>query len=186
MGCLLLDVLGLANVISEATDSWWNYPGLELWKFVNLLVFIVAGIYLHKRFGSPVYEGLRARRDAIKRELRQAKQERDQTAAKMAEVESRFQRLDAEIARIRERVEAEAEAERIRIETVTAKELSKLREQAERELASAAGAVRHELRRLTAEQSVRLAEELVAREIQPEDELRLVSLNAEVLGRKRL
>ena len=57
----------------EADGVWWtylNYPGLELWKFVNLALFIIVGIYLHRRFGRPISEALRARGEGIKRNFR--------------------------------------------------------------------------------------------------------------------
>ena len=84
-------------------DSWLNYPGLEAWKFFNLLVFIGAAFYLHHRFGRPIREALRARREGIRRELQRAREERDQALAKLAEVEARFANLDAEVAKVKEK-----------------------------------------------------------------------------------
>ena len=46
--------------------GWLNYPGLELWKFVNLAIFIVLGIIFLRR---KINEGLLARRAAIQQEL---------------------------------------------------------------------------------------------------------------------
>jgi len=43
-------------------------------------------------------------------------------------------------------------------------------------------AARQELREFAAEQSVRLAEEMIHRDIKPEDDARLVSLRVEELG----
>jgi F-type H+-transporting ATPase subunit b len=169
----------------DAGYSWWNYPGLELWKFVNLLVFIVAALYLHRRFGRPVREGLRSRSEAIQRELIEARDERDKAVAKLAEVETRFEKLDAEVATVKERARAEAEAESERIRLSTEREIAKIREQAQREIESAGKSARHELRRFAAQESVRLAEEILEREIQPEDDARLTSLNVKELGRSQ-
>ena len=60
--------------------------------------------------------------------------------------------------------------------------MRKLREQARREIESAAKAARAELRQFAAEQSVRLAEEMIRREIRPEDDARLVKEYVEELG----
>lgn len=162
---------------------WWNYPSLELWKFVNLFVFIVGALYLHRRFGQPVREGLRARRDRIKRELEKARAERDLAYAKLAEVEARFEKLEFEVANIREKTKAEAEAESRRLQAATEQELARIRENAKRELESAGKLAKQELRKFAAQESVRIAEEILSREIKPEDDARLTTLNLQELGR---
>jgi len=157
-----------------------------LWKFVNLAVFIICALYLHRRFGRPVREALQSRSEGIKRELERAREERDQALAKLAEVEARFASLDMEVAAIDERAKAEAAAEKQRISTATDREIGKIREQAKREIESAGKAARHELRRFAAEESVRLAEVIIQREINPDDDARLTSLNLQELARTRV
>jgi F0F1-type ATP synthase membrane subunit b/b' len=180
---LFLAVLTLFIFSDAGVYPWWNYPGLELWKFVNLALFIACGFYLHRRFGRPIREALRARSEGIKRELQRAQEERDQALAKLAEVEARFQNLDAEVAAVQEKARVEAEAEKGRLEAATENEIAKMREQATREIESAGKAARHELRRFAAEESVRLAEQILEREIRPEDDARLTSLTVNELGR---
>jgi F-type H+-transporting ATPase subunit b len=176
-------------IFFELSDAgvypWWNYPGLELWKFVNLAIFIAGGLYLHRRFGRPIREALRARSEGIKRELQRAREERDQALAKLAEVEARFEKLDAEVATVKEKAKAEADAEKARLRAATDSEIAKMREQATREIESAGKAARHELRRFAAEESVRIAEEILEKEIRPEDDARLTSLTVNELGRVR-
>ena len=176
-------------ILFELSDAgvypWWNYPGLELWKFVNLAIFIACGLYLHRRFGRPIREALRARSEAIKIELQTAREQRDQALAKLAQVETRFEKLDAEVAAVKEKATAEAEAEKARLKAATETEMAKMREQAKREIESAVKAARHELRRFAAEESVRLAEEILEKEIRLEDDARLTSLTVNELGRVR-
>ena len=114
-----------------------------------------------------------------------AQEERDRALAKLAKVEARFANLDAEIARIREKAGLEAEAEKQRIAAATEAEIAKARELAKREIESAGKTARHELRKFAAAESVRLAEELLKREIRPEDDVRLTTLNVQELGRTR-
>jgi F-type H+-transporting ATPase subunit b len=173
----------LLAIAGDGLNPWWNYPGLELWKFANLLIFIAAAFYLHRRFGNPIREALRSRGEAIKRDLIEARQQRDEALAKLAEVESRFAGLDAEVAKVRERAKAEAEAEKQRIAAITEEEIRRAREQAIREIEIAGKAVRQELRRFAAEKSVRLAEVILEREMGVEDDVRLTKLNVEELGR---
>ena len=164
---------------------WWNYPGLEAWKFANLFLFVVIALYAHRRFGRPVREALRARSERIRRELETARQERDQALAKLSEVESRFASLESEVAAIRERSAVEAEAEKKRISALTEAEILKIREQAGREIDNAGKAARHELRRFAATEGIRLAEEILVREIDSEDDARLAKIGVEELGRSR-
>ena len=162
----------------DGGTPWWNYPGLELWKFVNLLLFILVGLYVLRR---PLRDGLRSRSEAIKRELKQAKEERDQALAKLAGVEARFATLDEEVSKVKERNAAELEAERERIKATTESELERMRDQAKREIESAGKTVRHELRRFAAQESIRIAEEILKKEIGPKEQARLTHRSIEEL-----
>ena len=69
-----------------------------------------------------------------------------------------------------------------RIAKSTETEIAKLSEQAQREIESAGKAAKHELRRYAAETSVQLAEEILRREMKPEDDARLIQRNVQELG----
>ena len=168
--------------------TWWtrvepylDYPGFEAWKFVNLAVFVGVMIFILTR-KVRLGEALNARRENIKSELARAQQERDAAVVKLKEVEERLARLDAEVAEIQERSKREAAEERERIARSTDTEITKLSEQAHREIESAGKVAKQELRRYTAEQSVRLAEELIRREMRPADDARLIDNNIRELG----
>jgi len=166
--------------LSEGGDvHWWDYPGFELWKFINLGIFLAVMILiLRRRMG----EAFRTRREGIRTELARAQQERDAAVAKLKEVEERLARLDSEVSVIKEQSKREAAEENQRIARDAETEVAKLSEQAQREIERAGKTARHELRRYTAEQSVRMAEEMIRREIKPEDDARLITRNIEDLG----
>jgi F-type H+-transporting ATPase subunit b len=175
-------------VIANDTPGLWtrlepylDYPGFEAWKFVNLAIFVGAMIFILTR-KVKLGEAFRTRRENIKQELARAQQERDAAVAKLKEVEERLARLDTEVAEIQERSKREAAEERERIAHSTETEIAKLGEQAQREIESAGKTARHELRRYTAEQSVRLAEEMIRREMKPEDDARLIDSNIREIG----
>jgi len=170
------------NIFSSAEGEsapWWNIPSFEVWRWVNLLIFAGLFIYILRR---PVSEALRARREGIRRELMRAQEERNAALAKLEEVEARLSRLDEEVRSVREQSQREAAEERERIRRSTEEETRKLREQAQREIESAGKAARADLREFAAEQSVRLAEKMIRRDIRPEDDARLVNLRVEELG----
>lgn len=162
-----------------ASTPWWNIPGFEAWKFFNLTIFVLALVYVLRR---PLSEAFRARREGIRRDLMRAQEERNAALAKLEEVEARLARLDSEVEAVREQANREAAAERERIKQSTEEDARKLREQAQREIESAGKAARQELRRYAAEQSVRLAEEMIRIDMRPEDDDRLVKLEIEELG----
>ena len=160
---------------------WWDYPGFELWKFVNLAIFVLALVYLLTRKWK-IGEAFKTRRENIRRELERAQQERDAALAKLKEVEERLAILDDEVSAIQEQSRREVAEENERIARATETESARMGEQAQREIERAGKTARHELRRYTAEQSVRLAEEMIRREMKPEDDARLITRNIEELG----
>ena len=170
-------ILGL-----EGSFSWLDYPGFEAWRFFNLFLFIAGALYLHHRFGKPIAEALRMRRQKIKSELQHARNERDEARKRLAEVESRLKEIEMEVSRIREQALSEAEGERRRILASTELEMEKLREQGRREIQSATKTAQAELRRFVAHQSVQLAEALVQEKLSAVDDARLIQRNIEGMG----
>ena len=148
-------------------------------KLVNLLLFVGLMFYFLRR---TVVNGFRARQESIREELMRAEEEKAAAVAQLQEVEGRLARLDSEVEAIRAQAQKEAAEERARIERATEEEMRKIREQARREIESASKAARAELRAFAAEQSVRLAEERIRRDIRPEDDERLAREYVAELG----
>lgn len=161
-----------------AGQGWQEYVPV-IAKVINLLLFVGLLVYVLRQ---PVVQAFRARREGIRRELMEAQEERNAALAKLEEVEGRLARLDSEVEAIRTQAQKEAAEERARIERSTEEEIRKVREQARREIESAGKAARQELRRQAAEQSVRLAEEMIRRDLRPEDDARLMGEYVEGLG----
>ncbi|MBV8856007.1 MAG: ATP synthase F0 subunit B [Acidobacteria bacterium] len=148
-------------------------------KLVNLLLFVGLMFYFLRR---TIIGAFRGRQDSIRHELMRAEEERAAAEARLQEVEGRLARLDAEVGAIRANAQKEAAEERARVERATEAEIKKIREQARREIESAAKAARAELRTFTAGQSVKLAEEMIRRDIRPEDDAHLAREYVEELG----
>jgi F-type H+-transporting ATPase subunit b len=163
--------------------DWFNYPGLEIWKFLNLAIFLTAAIYILRR---PISEALGARREAIKRELIQAQEQKARAEAKIAEADSLLSRLDADVRAVQEQATREAESERQRVAAAAERELEKLKQQAEREIETAYKLARKELREFFANKSVDHARETVRSRMRPEDDRHLIEENIGELRRARV
>jgi ATP synthase F0 subunit b len=174
---------GLNNIAAlllfEGEAGAWTEYVPTFAKIFNLLLFVGLMVYLLRR---PLGDAMRARREGIRRDLMRAQEERSAALAKLEEVETRLARLDAEVSSVRTQAQREAAEERERIERATEEDVQKLREQAQREIESASKAARQELRRYAAEQSVLLAEQMIRRDMRPEDDARLMSGYVEELG----
>jgi F0F1-type ATP synthase membrane subunit b/b' len=168
--------------LAEGT-SWYNYPGLELWKFLNLAIFVAFGIYILRR---RISEALASRRDAIKQELVHAQEQKAQALAKMAEADSLLSRLDADVRTVEQQSRKEVESERQRVAATAASEIEKLKQQAEREMDTAAKVARKSLRQFLAQKSIEFARQKVRTEIRPEDDRQLIENSIGELRRARV
>ena len=151
--------------------EWYNYPGLELWKFANLAIFTVVGIYILRK---PISQALQSRRGAIQQELITAQNERDQAMARVAEADSMLSGLDDDVRKVQEQAREEATSERQRLAASTEREIEKLKQQAQREMETADKLARKELREFLAEKSVQMARESIRTQMRPEDDTALI------------
>ena len=154
--------------------EWFNYPGLELWKFLNLAIFTAAGIYILRK---PINQALLARRGAIQQELVTAQQERERALAQVAEADNLLSRLHEDVRTLHKQADEEAKSERERLAAATAREMEKLKQQSQREVEMAGKLARKELRQFLAQRSVELARESVRNQMRPEDDTALIKEN---------
>lgn len=160
-------------------NDYLNFPGFELWRFFNLAVFIVIMIYLLKK---PLSNAFKAKRDAIRAELIKAEAEKQAALAELNTVETKLSSLDSESNKIIEKAKLEAEAEKTRIAQQVEFESKRLRDQANSEIERKTKQVKNELRRFSAEESVRLAEEKVRKAMNANKDAELVKAGIKSIG----
>src|SRR5262245_29207228 len=111
-------------------SSFWTSPtGFP--KLVNLIIFLTI-FYLLIRKGLRTFFAQRL--TTVRETLDKASREKQDAMAKMKELDTRLNRLDAELAEIKDQSQREATAERARIETEAKKDIEKVREMAAREI----------------------------------------------------
>lgn len=164
---------------SQFYHTYLNYPGFEAWRFINLAIFVGLLIYLLKK---PLSEAFKAKREEIRAELIKAEAEKEAAIATLVETEAKLARLDAEKEEVLIRAKEEADAEEKRIIEETNKEVIKLREQTQNEIARNIALAKLELKRLSAEETVRRAEEIIKEKIGKSNDAQLVKTGIESLG----
>ena len=149
----------------------FNYPGLELWKFINLAIFAGAMVYILRK---PLAAALESRRESIRLEIAKAQEEKVAAEAKLAEAETLVSRLDDEVSSIRNQASKDAALERERLSSAADAEINKLRAQADREIETAQKQAHKELRAFLANRSVEVAKVTVSSQLNPDDDFRLI------------
>lgn len=175
----LLAAGGGEGGFSEFYNKYFNYPGFELWKFLNLAIFIAILTYLLKK---PLGDAFKAKREAIRAELIKAEEEKQAALAQLVSTEAKLAQLDTEKASVLKNAEEEAKEEKQRLAELTETDTRKLQGQTEGEIFRLSQQVRSELRRFSAEESIRLAEEKLRSKIDAEQDSRLVKASIQAMG----
>ena len=145
-------------------------------KAVNLIVFLLVLWYLLRK---PTREFFTNRLREVRGTLERAARDREEATKKMAEIDARLARLDVDLAEIKAQADREAQAEEVRLAADAAADAERLRVVAQREIEAAKQTALAELRQFTAEKSVDLAEQIIRRELNADDDRRLVEAGAE-------
>ena len=160
-------------------DRYFNFPGFEIWKFINLAIFVGFMIYVLKK---PLSEAFKAKREAIRSELIKAEEAKRAALEQLTSAEAKLVSLNTEKADVLKKAKAEAEAEKANIASSTDSEVAKMLEQTQGEINRLAQQTRAELRRFSAEESVRLAEEKLRGKISADNDAVLVKSGIQAIG----
>ncbi len=149
-------------------------------KAVNLVIFLGLLYFLLRK---PAREFFTTRLAEVRATLQQAAKEKDAATAKMAELDGRLSRLDTELAEIKSQAQREAAAERERLQVEAQRDAEKIRVTSQREIESAKQIAMSELREFAATKAVDLAEQMIRRELKPEDDARLLQRMGEEMSK---
>ena len=170
---------GSSGGFAEFYNKWFNYPGFELWKFINLSIFVGLMIYQLKK---PLSEAFKAKREAIRAELIKAEEEKQAALSQLTSAEAKLEALDTEKANVLKKAKEEAEAEKRRLAEQTQAEVAKLREQTSGEISRLSKQTKAQLRKFSAEESIRLAEEKLRTQIDAKKDAQLIKAGITSIG----
>jgi F-type H+-transporting ATPase subunit b len=163
----------------EMVKPYVDYPGFELWKFINLGIYVAILVHFLRK---PLSEKFKQKREEIRSELIRAEEAKKAALAELTEMESRLAGLEREKAEMLNQARTEAAAELNRISSETESEIGRMQSQADNEISRRAQQAESELRRLAATQSVSLAEQKIRSQITPEKDASLVSAGISSMG----
>jgi F-type H+-transporting ATPase subunit b len=126
--------------------------------FLNFGVVAVCIIWAAAKYLPRIFS---ARTAAIQKSMQEAQKAGEEARRKLTDIESRLQKLDMQIAMMRDTAEKEAADDEARIRTSAEEEKRKIVESAQHEIAAAAKSARRELTAFAADLAVALAKKQI-------------------------
>ncbi len=176
---LLAAPSGGESDLMQFYNQYFNIPGFEAWKFLNLAIFITLIVYLAKK---PLSAAFKARREQIRAELIRAEQEKLAALQKLTATEAKLAQLETEKENILQKARDDAEYEAKRLADQASVETDRLRQQTEADLMRLSKQTNAQLRRFSAEESIRLAEKKLRAQIDSGIDARMVKASIQEIG----
>lgn len=190
-----LCLLGLAGALSAGArevrrDAAANWAASEesgepkhaaVFKWINFILLAGALVYLLRK---PLAEFFAARSASIQKSLEEGRKALEASQAQLQAAEEKLQRFEEEMAAFRAAALREMEAEREHLRQATAQEAEKMMDSVRLQMETATKQARLELRLYTAEEAVKLAEQMIGRRLDDATQRRLVSQFITGLGQR--
>lgn len=170
---------GVWSSIREFWAHYFNYPGFELWKFLNLAIFVGFLVYVA---GKPLSSAFKAKREAIREELIKAEAEKKAALDQLTSVEAKLVGAESEKASVMTHAREEIEAEKARLAEQAMSEAQKLKAQADGEITRLGAVAQLGLRRFSVDESLRLAEEKLRAQVDAKTDANLIKSGIQAIG----
>lgn len=144
----------------------------EIFKFVNTLIVV---LILYKVAAKPLRNFFKDRSEGIRKSLADAEQARGDAERQLEEQRSKVADLEAELGRVRETGEKERQEMRSRMQADQEAQGKRLLEQTRNTIELETAKAQAELRDRAADLALGLAEDMLKKNIGPEDQDRFVS-----------
>lgn len=142
-----------------------------LWKWANFALLGSALAFLAAKHLPAFFKD---RTDQIQSGLKEARKLREESEARVTEIEKRVATLETDLKQLRENARKEMVSEGERIKQDTARAIEKIQAHAEMEIASAAKLARQELKAYSADLAVQLATRQIRERLTPQTQDQLV------------
>ena len=149
------------------------------WRVLN---FIVLMIILVKFGAKPIASALGGRQTAVKNELEDLESRRDEAEKQYREFEAKLATVEKDIDKIVEKAVAQAEVEKAKILEKAEQAVDDMKRQAEQAIQNEVTEARRELKDDIADQAAVLAEELIVKNLNPEDQVKIIENYLDKVG----
>ena len=149
------------------TAKWWDL----LWRVMNFAVLIIV---LVKVLSKPIANGLRARQQSIKEQFADLEERKAEADQAYKTYEEKLAAIDQEVSDIIQSAIAQGEAEKERIIDEANRAAGDIKRQAEMAIQHELAEAKLQLREEVANQAVVMAEELIRKNLQEADQVKLI------------
>jgi F-type H+-transporting ATPase subunit b len=174
----LLAVLEAGTVFASgapAGATWWGLSVEKLWDLLWRTLNFAALVVILVKFGvKPIANMLSSRQMAIKEQFEDLEARRAEADKSYHVYEEKLAQIDQEIKKIIETAIAQGEAEKERIITDANRAAGDIKRQAEMAVQHEIAAAKLQLRAEVANQAVLMAEELIRKNLQQDDQVKLI------------
>ncbi len=155
---------------AHGADKFLGLPTL-FWQALNLILFLAVLVHFLRK---PVVAFFSGRREEVDRDLKKAREDRARAEALATELAAKVVRIEAEVAEIREQARRHAAEDQEALLKQATVEAAKVVARAEAEIESRIRTARVQLTALAGDLAVDLAREILARNLNGEDQERLL------------
>ena len=149
------------------TAKWWDL----LWRVLNFAVLLIV---LIKVLAKPIANGLRARQQSIKDNFTDLEERKAEADSAYQAYEEKLASINQEISDIIQSAVAQGEAEKERIISEANRAAEDIKKQAEMAIQHELAEAKLQLREEVANQAVVMAEELIKKNLQDTDQVKLI------------
>ncbi|RIL07601.1 MAG: hypothetical protein DCC71_02420 [Proteobacteria bacterium] len=167
----LVGILVLAPAVARAAEEGAHGESTFVWHALNLALILGVIVYFGRK---PILAFMSDRRQTIEQGIEAAQRELAAAENRLAECNHRLAALDREVEEIRSAVRAQAESERDRLLADARVAADRIRRDAQLAVEQVGRRAREDLRAEAAEMAVRLAAEMLQRQVGDAERARLV------------
>jgi F0F1-type ATP synthase membrane subunit b/b' len=171
---------GTWESIREFWKHYFDYPGFEIWKFMNLAIFVTILYYVSKKM--KLSDSFKAKREEIRAEIIQAEADKKAALEELTKVESRLVGVDSEKDEVMRAARTEIDEEKQRLAEQGAAEARRIEAQADGEIARLGQVAKLELRRFSIDESLRMADEKLRAGIDAKTDAKLIKSGIRSIG----
>ncbi|MCK4659871.1 MAG: F0F1 ATP synthase subunit B [Phycisphaerae bacterium] len=179
---VLAAVPALASEGGEAVSPFAGNFGNALW---TLVIFALVVVLLGKFAWGPILNALQKREEFIRASLDQAKKDREEAQAKLAEHTAQLKNAQDEADALLEQARRDAEIARLKIKEEAQDEADALLERAKGEIDLARSTAIKEIYEVGAQLATSAAGKILGREVDAEEHERLIAESIEALASRR-